>query len=70
MLNSVDVLKFIASNNRLVNRSLISDVDGAGFTSAQDSQNDRSDNISQTPSYDSSDGEEEVEFTVESRNKR
>ncbi|XP_055296702.1 otoferlin isoform X2 [Sitodiplosis mosellana] len=52
------------------NRSLISDVDGGGFTSAHDSQNDRSDNISQTPSYDSSDGEEEEEFTVESKSKR
>lgn len=51
-------------------RSLISDVDGGGFTSAQDSQNDRSDNISQSPSYDSSDGEDEEEFTVESKSRR
>lgn len=43
----------------------------AGFTSAQDSQNDRSDNISQTASYDSSDDdEEEEEYTVESKSKR
>ncbi|XP_031628335.1 otoferlin isoform X2 [Contarinia nasturtii] len=52
------------------NRSLISDVDVGGFTSAHDSQNDRSDNISLTPSYDSSDGEDEEEFTVESKSKR
>lgn len=52
-------------------RSLISEVDVAGFSSAQDSQNDRSDNISQTPSYDSSDdNEDEEEFTVESKSKR
>lgn len=44
----------------------------AGFTPAQDSQNDRSDNISQTASYDSSDDddeEEEEDFTVESKSK-
>lgn len=63
-------MEFIASNNRLVNRSLISDVDVAGFASAQDSQNERSDNISQSPSYDSSDGEEEGEEFTESKNKR
>lgn len=57
-------------NNGSVNRSLISEVDAAGFT-ALDSQNDRSDNISQTASYDSSDGdEEEREFAVESKTKR
>lgn len=53
-----------------MNRSLISDVDVGGFTSAQDLQNDRSDNISQTPSYDSSDDDDVEEFTVESKNKR
>lgn len=42
----------------------------AGFTAVPDS-NDRSDNVSQTASYDSSDGdEEEEEYTVESKSKR
>lgn len=51
------------------NRSLIStDVEMGGFTSAQ--ENDRSDNISQTPSYDSSDGEDDEEFTAESKSRR
>lgn len=46
-------------------------MDVAGFASAQDSQNDRSDNISQTASYDSSDDDEgEEEYTVESKSKR
>lgn len=57
-------------HNRLVNRSLISDVDVGGFTSAQDSQNDRSDNVSQTPSYDSSDGDEDGEEFTENKSKR
>lgn len=54
----------------ILNRSLISDVDVAGFTSALDSQNDQSDNISQTPSYDSSDDDEEEDFVTESKSKR
>lgn len=45
-------------------------MDVGGFTSAQDSQNDRSDNISQTPSYDSSDGEDEEEYAVATKSKR
>lgn len=53
----------------LQNRSLISDTEvGGGFTSAQDSQNDRSDNLSQTPSYESSTDEEYI--NIESKSKR
>lgn len=54
-------------------RSLISDTDVAvGFMSAQDSQNERSDNnLSQAQSYDSSNDENEDEYTnIESKSKR
>lgn len=50
---------------------MISDTEAAGLTSALDSQNDQSDALSQTgsmQSYESSEGEEDV--NIESRNKK
>lgn len=54
------------------NRSLISDTDGgAGMTSAQDSQNDQSDNISQTGSILSDESSDvEDDGNLESKSKR
>lgn len=48
---------------------MISDTEVAAG-SAPDSQNEQSDNISQTPSYDSSDDEDEDDCVVETKSKR